>query len=755
MKKFISGFLFVFITVSIFGQSNFVLDREVPRAGEFMEDTQIPYDVTNQYLKGEEGYDSLNMSFQGNWPLGKGSDIISSITGDTIFIAAGGAVLILDITDPATPQLISEVRARSLVDRLFFDYSTHHLYLAAYTSGFEIWDLSDFTNPTRLSRMPNEGLSRAGIYAYEEYLYVITVDDGMLIYDITDPVNPIYVATTSISGLAWNFYAEDNFIYIQLSSSIALYDITIPESPVLRDTYPSSSPKAIFVKDGLGYISDQNTGLTIIDVSDPDNLTLVGNLQITGAYDAVVINGFAYVADGYGGNDGGIYAIDVTDPSNPVQTDFYQNFYWAISGKNDKITALDFGYATFDVSVPGQLNLIQNTSLPHSVYDIAIKGDYAFTSSNGFRVLDISDKSNPQQVAYIDIFAHALDISGNILAHIPESMGSGNRLSIMDITDPLNTYEMGYYSNLGHTQEAIIQGDYVYIAGWWEGFTIIDISDPTSPTFVAKVHNWTNGAIPGDEWCYVGDLDVQGDFVYIIDEGPFPDEDTKGLYIFDISNPENPEFVTRYEQQSEAAWRIKVKDNYVYLGDGYGGVEVVDVSNPQAPVTVAYQEILMSSGLYNLDVSPFGFVYAAAYIYGGVQAIDISDPENPDLTGYYYPTSVFALNVTADGNDIYVSEGIGGFQIYDHEELINDVDEKIITALEMNAFPNPSNGFIYLDAENAKEVVVFDQAGRFLKKEKLNNGNTFLDLTDLPNGIYFLKFKLTDRIQLQKIVISR
>ncbi len=756
MKKLISVFLFLFITVSIFSQTNDVLKQEVPRAGEFMEEIQISYDIADQYLKGEVGYDSLKMSFQGNWPYGSPNNIISSITGDTIFIAAGGAVMIMDITNPSAPQLIADVRARAIVDHLYYDYSTQQLYLAAYFSGFEIWDLSDITNPSRISRTPTEGLPRGGIYAYADHLYIITVVDGILVYDITDPANPVYVTTTSLAGQGWNFFGEDNFLYIRTynSNAIRLYDLTIPSAPVLRDSYTSGAPYSIFVKDGLGYIADSNLGLVIIDVSDPDDFSFVGSLSVPGsARDVFVIDDIAYLASFSSEPDGGLYAIDVSDPSNPVQTDHNNIASQAVTGANDKITAIGNGYTIFDVSVPGQLTLNYEEMLPGFLTDVAIKDDYAFTGSNGFRVLDVSDKSKPQQVAFVDISANALDISGDILAYIPESMGSGCRLSIMDISDPENTYEMGHYSNMLLTQDAIIQGDYVYIGGWWDGFTIIDISDPTSPSFVVKAHNWTDGAIPGEEWCFVSDLDVQGNYLYLIDYKPFEDDDTKGLYIFDISDPQNPEFVSRYKQQSQHGYRIKVKDNYAYIGDGYGGVEIVDVSNPQAPVTVAYQELLMD-GLYNLDVSPYGYVYAAAYINGGVQAIDIADPENPAITGYYYRTGVFALNVTADENDIYVADGSSGIQIYMHDEIFTNVDENNIISSETNAFPNPSKGFINLDMANATEVVVFDQTGRFLKKEKLNNGKTLLDLSAMPNGIYFLKFKLTDGIQIQKIVIS-
>jgi hypothetical protein len=753
-KLFLSVFL-VFVLITSFAQNNAILSRQLPRAGEFAEEWQSFPGRHNHLLKGEPGYDSLKMSFQGNWPLGNPNDLISSITGDTIFIAAGGGVVILDITDPFSPQLISEVYARAYVDRLYYDYATQQLYLAAYFSGFEIWDLSDITNPFRLSRTPTDGLPRGGIYAYENYLYIITVVDGMLVYDISDPVNPVYVTTSSVACNAWNFYAKDEFIYIQTISAIRLYDISNPLVPVLRDSY-LGSPRGIFVKDDYGYIADAS-GLVIIDVSNPDNLTLAGNLSISGSPgEVVVIDGFAYLANNWyeaGGGPGGVYAIDVSDPSSPVQTDFYNSYYNAISGEHTKVvTTNGKGYTIFDVSVPGQLEINLQAGLPGYLSDIAINGNYAFTGSNGIRAFDVTDKSAPQQIAFIESDASLFDISGDIAVCIPESMGSGNRLSILDISDPENLYEMGHFSNMLLTQEAIIHGNYVFVAGWWNGFIVLDISDPANPSFVTKLFNWYEGAVPGVEWCYVSDLAIEGDYLYLIDWEPFEDDDTKGLYIFDISDPENPEFVSRFEQQSQKSWRIKVKYNYVYLADAYGGIEVIDVSDPLAPETVAYQELMDLA--FNLDVAN-GYVYAACYILGGVQAVNVFDPGNPSVTGYYYRSGLFALNVTASENDIYVADGSSGFQIYSHDVIFTGVQENVIIAEEIKTFPNPSNGIINFDVETATEVVVFDQAGRFLMKEMLNSGTGSLDLSALPDGTCFLKFKMADGIQIQKVVILK
>ncbi len=751
MKKALSLIQFLLITFSIFSQGNLMIDRKLPHAGAFNQDEQCSFGLENKKLFRESGYNSLNMSFQGNWALGTPKDVVSSITGDTIFIVAGGGVIILNISNPASPQIISEVYARAMVDFMYYDYITKQLYLAAYFSGFEIWDLSDISDPVRLSRTPTEELPRGGIYAYGGYLYVITYADGMLVYDITDPAHPQYSTTINISGFTGGYFAEDNFLYVVTNNAIRLFDLSVPSVPVPRDYYPCT-PKGVQVNDGYGYIADQS-GLIIIDASNPDDLSLVGSLAIPGAcYDVAVIDDYAYVANNwYGGTEGGVYAIDVSDLTNPIQSDFYNSYFTAISGVSNYIICTNNeGYSIFNVTTPGQLEFVQQTGLPGSVLDVAIKENYAITASNGIRVFDVTNKSKPEQLAFMESSANLVNISGDLAVCTPQNMAGGNRLSILNVSDPTNLVELGHYNNIMLPQEAIIHGDYVYIAGWWDGVTILNISDPSNPSFVNKVLHWTNGAIPGEEFCYASDISVQGNYLYIIDYKPFEAEDSKGLFIYDISDPENPVFVSRYIQQSEIGWRIMVKENYAYIADGDGGVEVIDISVPLSPETVAYLPLMDVA--YNLDIS-HDYVYVSCYILGGVQAIDISTPKNPSLTGYYYQSGMFALNVTADGHDIYIADASAGFQIYRHDVSFVGIEDIASTNNDVAVFPNPTDGILKLDLESAKEILLFDDVGRFIKQINITSASNKIDLSNHPNGIYYLKFKIDGQIIVKKIVL--
>jgi len=77
----------------------------------------------------------------------------------------------------------------------------------------------------------------------------------------------------------------------------------------------------------------------------------------------------------------------------------------------------------------------------------------------------------------------------------------------------------------------------------------------------------------------------------------------------------------------------------------------------------------------------------------------------------------------------------------------------------ISIFPNPTSGFIQIKIKewvNDMRYEVYNVLGQTLKSNELQN-NEILDLTDLPNDIYFIKIAELDskRILVKKIVLNR
>ena len=89
-------------------------------------------------------FDSSNTSFKGNFPFSYSYALAMSPEGDLVFVSSGGGIYVTDVSDPQNPVILSEVRTRSLVDQCTYDPVNKRLYVCAYFSGIEIWDLSDY-----------------------------------------------------------------------------------------------------------------------------------------------------------------------------------------------------------------------------------------------------------------------------------------------------------------------------------------------------------------------------------------------------------------------------------------------------------------------------------------------------------------------------------------------------------------------------------------------------------------------------------
>ncbi len=714
-------------------------------------------------------FDSLNMSFTGNWGFGQSFSISCSPTGDTVFAGSGAGVMVFDATDPYNPVKISEIRARALVDGSAYDPGNHLLYLAAYFSGLEIWNVSDFSNPFRISRILTSGLARGGVHfrnnaqGLPEFAYLVTVADGIDVFNVTDPQNPSLAGNYNFTGtqFVWNSYKSGDTLFLS-SGNGGTKAVDLSGSPVLTTLFNITTPTStIYTSGQKAYIVNSSYGLRIFDFSSLP-ATQLGQLQLDGyPYGLCVTGENAFVANSTTSPGGGINIIDVSNSTSPQHITDYSEPQTYITGKNNSVYATggQEGCLFLDVTDPGSPIAASNYILPSSVSDIAVSGNYAYTGSNGFRVFDISIKTHPIQVGYEPTPGDLVKISGNIAVYCPESMGSNNNVNIMDISDPENPVNTGHYLAPVMTNDLELKGNYAFVACWWDGFRVINFSDPENPVLAAHKFGWYNGAIAGEEWCYVQALDIEGNYLYLIDYGPFATDDTKGLYIFDITNPEDPVFVSRYADYEGMGYDVKITGNYALYADNQGGFGIINITLPGTPFQQSY--IPMGDAAWAVDASwPYAFV--ANYINGGVQAIDISDPSSPVVAGYYKPSGCFALNVTYNTGYLYVADGPAGFDIYNFDLLSENKENPVADEIGLQVWPNPAKDrisvSIKLTSPGNLRVELLNANGRRIKSLNDKNENTGIfnksfNVSGLPKGVYILKVTAGEKATSKRVVV--
>lgn len=279
------------------------------------------------------------------------------------------------------------------------------------------------------------------------YLYTAGVEHGLRTYDISDPATPVEIEVwwpPDLGGLKpTNLHQDGALLYVSLggfqgmtqSAGLAVLDITDPMNAVLLDQWDSvaftSGSSIVRVRDGFAYLGAMDHGLVVLDVGDPSQIAFVSSLVPDTAWPGVVnyppnARGIDFKGDtlllGY--DAGALRAIDISDPSQPVEVGRYFNPLHPANTAN----------AYNNVRVVGDLCLVA-------------------TDFCGFEVVDIADVAHMEQQAWVN---------------------------------PWNCYGASWFGSDGHANELITAaGDsLLFLSGGDSEVLVYDITEPVTPRLV-------------------------------------------------------------------------------------------------------------------------------------------------------------------------------------------------------------------------------------------------------------------------------
>lgn len=186
----------------------------------------------------------------------------------------------------------------------------------------------------------------------------------------------------------------------------------------------------------------------------------------------------------------------------------------------------------------------------------------------------------------------------------------------------------------------------------------------TTPGKVFIAHP-TNGSLIGtyatSNNALVRDLQVQGNTLYVA-------LDAAGIDIVDISNPAAPVFITRFNTHAAGAHDLFIHGNTLYHVDDIVGsrMHIADVSNRAAPVHITtFQN---PGGCH--DITIVGNRAYLANLGGGFQIVDVSNRAAPVTIGTKNYSGSFTHNIWPSGDGRYVATtdetcGTGRLRLWD------------------------------------------------------------------------------------------
>jgi hypothetical protein len=261
-----------------------------------------------------------------------------------------------------------------------------------------------------------------GIAVEGEYAYIVAVNEGLRIIDVSNPMLPREVAHYDgyddtlgrQLGYAADIVVRDSYAYIaDVNTGLWILDVNNPRQPRLIDRDGSQiDAVAIDIEGDFIYQVDNDFGLGIYDISDPSQTRLVGFVDIGTSYDVFAREGLAYVTGEYE-DTSAVYIIDVSQPTKPAIISVIPARAGSVyaDDRYAYVVSPRDGLSIYDIQQPASPVLVSELYVPGAIR-LVRSGSQAFIGARqyGVRALDISNVTNPGVVAAYDTEGIAINL---------------------------------------------------------------------------------------------------------------------------------------------------------------------------------------------------------------------------------------------------------------------------------------------------------------------------------------------------------
>ena len=344
------------------------------------------------------------------------------------------------------------------------------------------------------------------------YVYSASNEYGVNIFDVSDAQNPQLIdqfLPTAFNDLkSMNVKQEGNYLYVasgsffgpnEQNAGLAIIDVSDPDNAFISDVWDSAyfnlGAHVVEVNESFAYLGVMDSGLVVLDISDKTDIQFISHLlpdpnypaPPSGSMDVAQTRGMYFREDTLWicVDRKGFRAIDVSDNYNPVEVGLYhfQAIYNDIKPANNEVVVVD---------------------------------NYAYISLDhcGMEVVDISDANNMTHVAHFNPWdctnspwggapghTNQLALSGDSLLFVS---GADTEVLAFDITDKTNPVLIGQYGNPGDlstTWGLSIRGNQLVLANinasWpynsnWGGIQLLSW-EQTTVSLNENTLNYENG----------------------------------------------------------------------------------------------------------------------------------------------------------------------------------------------------------------------------------------------------------------------
>jgi len=584
-----------------------------------------------------------------------------------VYVSSGAIISAWDYSQANAPVLRDTTSASPATgyitglarqgDFLYASWSTY-----GGNGGIAVYSIAQRAHPALIGQYTDYTTATSrqvmGAAISNNHLYLFDSVNGVFVSALTNPARPQF-NPTNIPTYSYNqyTYVQGNRMYVTGrdfidDTTLQIIDTSVPDAPTNLGVAGLDGFNNFRVKIQAPYAIGFGTSISITDMSNPAQMKQRGLISSPVAYNGVVLGNYAYGVGGTGVDiwnianpdapaAAGHVAIDAfdTDVAVPYQTGAL------LVTDTDRILQLDAKTAL-------QPKLVSTSLLPGGVtaLDLAFFGDKALLVQEDYG-LSIADRET-------------LAPQGQFEVNLPEMRrqrafqqmavhGSrayltawGYGLIVADVSDPGHPTELGRLPYFAAAAVDAADG-YAYLGNTILGaeFAVVDVSDPAHPSL--------RGTLPMSK---VMRIRVAGHLAFVADQA-IGSDGGGGLRIVDVSNPTAPVQVGLYKGCSSATDVVLANGGATAFVACDNGLHIVDVRRPNQPVT---------RGIYRVPSQTVALQHGRIYAGNadGFDELDIGNPAKPLLVGHHaLPAQPRALRTGPDGR-LFAFTGPGGMYVY-------------------------------------------------------------------------------------------
>ncbi len=764
---------------------------------------------------GEEGLRVIDVSDPRN-PLEKGSLKIAgsffndvALNGNYAYVADwNSAMRVINVSDPTNPTEIAFFKT-GIYSQAYITTNGDYAYLAQ--AGLRVIDISNPATPSQVGQIPGVGYGEGGVTVSGSYAYIANGGGGVRIINVSNPAVLLEVGFFITGNSVTDLVISNSYAFLPYGRRIQIIDVSNPANPVKAgySGYFESFVTNMAVNSHYIYGMYAFTFLAI-DISDPLNPVEIGSCPLTftsGSITDLVVNGrYAYVLINNSSIPDRLQIVDIINPTNPSVIGDLQLPGLAggmtVKGSYVYVCAGDAGLRIIDVSDPANPIEVSYFGTTTDARSVAVSNHYAYvTISWGLKIVDISNPANPIEAGFFStsLPTDKIRVSNNYAYFTSQQHG----IRIVDVSNPAHPFEIGYYDTGDYPDDVLIKNNHAYVADGADGLYIIrndlayrpviaqisdipndqgkqvrvswmksslDGAEPggsniveyslwrrihESPrnrmTWVGELMKLSSDSLPPGEWDFIQTIPAIGNKTYNVVAPTLADSNhVHGMHwstFAVIAHTANP--LTYFVSEPDSGYSL---DNLI----------------PQAPtelLAIARDNVIDLSWKMVPDED---FNYYAIYrgIHGGFDpavlqpyAVTVDTFFTDEIlepnTNYYYRISAFDFS----GNEGKFSEEVSAIIVG-----INDDAPIPETYSLFQNFPNPYNPstIIQYTLPNDQHVKleVYDLLGKKIAtlvdiSQEAGTYSVTFDASQLPSGVYLYKLQAGSYNEIRKMILMR